>query len=99
MDTNEVKPVSDDDMRADFDWLASQCKLCQDIAWWDVPASGDVWWENGFVSFSCDSYQSGPSESAENVATDWQVDGHPLPGQLVPKTRGEFRMLCRLANK
>lgn len=81
-----------------FEWLASQATLCKDEGYWDVPPSGDVWWEVGCISFTCEAYQSDPGEPTETLATDWQVDGEKLPKALVPKTRSQFRQLAQLAN-
>jgi hypothetical protein len=88
--------MKDDDQDADFDWLARNANLCRDEGYWDQPPTGDVWWEAGPISFTCDSYQSDPGEPSVTVATDWQVEGQMLPKLLIPKTRGDFRALCRL---
>ncbi len=89
--------LADDGEPADFEWLAAQGKLCEDQGYWDVPPSGDVWWEVGPISFTCEVCQSDPGEPVEAVATDWQVGGQMLPKLLVPKTRGQFRRLLELA--
>jgi hypothetical protein len=89
---------SEDDTPADFDWLTSQATRQEDAGYWYVPPSGDVWWEVGIVSFSCESYEPDLGEPFEVVATDWQVDGQTLPNALIPKTRGQFRRLCQMAN-
>jgi hypothetical protein len=83
----------DDGEPIDFEWLATQAKRCHDEGYWDQPPTGDVWWEAGPLSFTCDSFQSDPGEPTETVAADWQVDGEPLPRAMVPKTRGQFRRL------
>lgn len=84
----------DDDQPADFEWLISQCE--QHTGGGDFDDS--VWWEKGAVSFSCKDSQSDPGSPVETVASDWQVDGQQLSPWLVPETRGQFRLLCRLAN-
>jgi hypothetical protein len=89
------REMHDDGLRIDFDWLTTQAE--------NHVGGGDfddgVWWEAGCISFTCDGYQSDPGEPYVTVATDWQVDGEPLPKALVPKTRGQFRRLCELANR
>lgn len=81
--------LSDDDIAADFQWLREQCHH----------ESGEDWvcWEVGCLSFTCKDVAVDPGEW-ETVATDWQVGGEPLPKALIPKTRGQFRRLCELAN-
>lgn len=85
-----IEHPADDIMPTDFDWLASQCE--------QETGEDDVWWNKGCVSFTCDSYQSDPGEPWVTVASDWQVEGEHLPHALVPKTRGQFRRLCEMAN-
>jgi hypothetical protein len=84
---------ADDGEPIGFEWLAAQATRCHDEGYWDQPPNGDVWWEIGTLSFTCDSFQSDPGEPTETVAADWQVDGESLPRAMVPKTRGQFRRL------
>jgi len=79
----------DDDDPADFDWLCGQCDR----------ESGEDWvvWVCGSVTFTCKDVAVDPGEW-ETVADDWQVEGEKLPHLLIPKTRGQFRHLCELAN-
>lgn len=83
--------MSDDSTPADFEWLTAQCEIEHGEDW--------VVWECGLVSFTCKDYQPDPGEPWVTVAADWRVDGQQLPTALVPKTRGEFRLLCKLANR
>ena len=82
--------TTDDDLPADFEWLASQCERTNGEDW--------VVWENGCVSFTVGEVWHDHGE-VETVATDWQVEGEHLPQALVPTTRGDFRRLCELANR
>lgn len=91
----ELLPPADDGQRFSFWWAASVAERHEDKGYWDVPPSGDVWWEIGPLSFTCDTCQSDPGEPLETVAIDWQVDGEKLPKALWPKTRGDLRRLCQ----
>jgi len=88
--TDDTEPVT-------FDWLTTQAERCMDEGYWDVPPSGEVWWEIGPVSFTCENYQNDPGDPVEVLAADWQVDGEKLPAMLAPRTRGDLRRLLRLA--
>lgn len=87
---------ADDEFPLEWDWLSKVATMEQDQGYWDVPPSGDVWWEIGPISFGADSWQYDQDEPMETVAIDWQVDGEELPRMLVPATRGQLRQLCRL---
>jgi hypothetical protein len=85
-----------DDTLLTFERLVTVAKLCKDEGYWDVHGDGEVWWEIGPLSFMCDSRHDDPGEPAVTVAVDWRVDGDSLPRQLIPRTVGELRTLCRL---
>ena len=87
---------SDDDMRADFDWLASQCKRIDSST---AEEDGNVYWECGEISFTCDVWQEEHGAPLEAFAVDWRIGWEPLPRAMNPLTRGEFRTLCRMVNK
>ena len=87
--------ANDDLMPADFEWLVTQCERNTSTT---HEADGSVWWERGSVSFECGHVDHDYGE-VELIAVEWLVDGEDLPKTLEPKTRGEFRRLCQLANR
>ena len=87
--------ANDDLMPADFEWLVTQCERNTSTT---HEADGSVWWERGCVSFECGHVDHDYGE-VELIAVEWLVDGEDLPKTLEPKTRGEFRRLCQLANR
>ncbi len=84
----------DDETEIDWPWLASVAEMHRDEGYWDVPPSGDVWWEIGAITFSCEPRDM-DEDDREMVAMEWQIDGETLPDMLVPETRGHLRALCR----
>lgn len=84
----------DDRVDLDWGWLSSVAEMHRDEGYWDVPPSGDVWWEIGPISFSCEPRDM-DEDDREMLAAEWQIDGQSLPDMLVPETRGHLRALCR----
>ena len=87
-----------DDTPLTWERLMTFAKSCKDEGYWDQHGTGEVWWEIGPLSFVCDAVQSDPGEQTETVAVDWRIDSDSLPRQLIPRTVGELRTLCRLAS-